>query len=108
MFAERLLSLAGECNNQGVDAIERQLIDAFFDGLTNHQLKLKILKDHSDTLQAVIGRLTTIEQNLGASVYKSHTKPTPESMEDDHSRGQRFRARNKFNRVNSTANNGST
>ena len=63
VFAERLLSLAEEAyNNQGGEAIERQLIDIFVDGLTNDQLKLKILRDHPDTLQAAIG-VATNEQN---------------------------------------------
>ncbi|MCG7878548.1 MAG: zinc finger domain-containing protein [Candidatus Thiodiazotropha taylori] len=104
MFAERLLSLAEEAyNNQGGDAVERQLIDIFVDGLTNDQLKLKILRDHPDTLQAAIG-VATNEQNLRARVNMSHR--TNEPMEVDHSRGQRFRPRNRFNRVN-TVNNGS-
>ena len=107
-FAERLLSLAEEAyDNQGGDAVERQLIDIFVDGLTNDQLKLKILRDHPDTLQAAIG-LATNEQNLRARVNMSHTKSTFEPMEVDHSRGQRFRARRSFNKINSTANNGST
>lgn len=104
IFAERLLSLAEEAyNNQGGEAVERQLIDIFVDGLTNDQLKLKILRDHPDTLQAAIG-VATNEQNLRARVNMSHR--TTEPMEVDHSRGQRFRPRNRFNRV-STVNNGS-
>ena len=36
VFAERLLSLAEEAyDNQGGDAVERQLIDIFVDGMTN-------------------------------------------------------------------------
>ena len=104
VFAERLLSLAEEAyNNQGGEAIERQLIDIFVDGLTNDQLKLKILRDHPDTLQAAIG-VATNEQNLRARVNMSHRSSEP--MEVDHSRGQRFRPRNRFNRV-STVNDGS-
>ena len=35
-YAERILSLAEDAyNNQGGDAVERQLIDIFVDGLTN-------------------------------------------------------------------------
>ena len=45
-FAERILSLAEEAYaNQGGDAIERQLINIFIDGLLNDQLKMKILRD---------------------------------------------------------------
>ena len=43
-FAERILSLAEEAYaNQGGDAIKRQLINIFVDGLLNDQLKMKIL-----------------------------------------------------------------
>ena len=39
-YSERILSLAEEIyNNQGGNAVERQLIDIFVDGLTNDQLK---------------------------------------------------------------------
>ena len=90
VFAERLLSLAEDAyNNQGGEAIERQLIDIFVGGLMNDQLKLKIL-------QAAIG-VAANEQNLRARVNMSHR--TSEPMEVDHSRGQRFRPRNRFNRV---------
>lgn len=107
VFAERLLSLAEDAyNNRGGDAIERQLIDIFVDGLTNDQLKLKILRDRPDNLQAAIG-LATNEQNLRARVNMSHTKTEPEPMEVDHSRGQRFRPnrQTRFNTVNSTVHN---
>ena len=41
-YSERILSLAEEAyNNQGGDAVERQLIDIFVDGLTNDKLKMK-------------------------------------------------------------------
>ena len=40
-YSERILSLAVEAyNNQGGDAVKRQLIDIFVDGLTNDQLKM--------------------------------------------------------------------
>ena len=45
MYAERILSLAEEAFlGQGGDAIERQLIDTFVDGLTNEGLKMTILR----------------------------------------------------------------
>lgn len=105
-YAERILSLAEEAyNNQGGDAVERQLIDIFVDGLINDQLKMKILRDQPNTLQGAVGTATN-EQNLRARVQLSHnyatTKETP--MEVDHSRGQKFRYQNRFNRVNSTVN----
>lgn len=107
IFAERILSLAEEAyQNQGGDAVERQLIDIFVDGLTQDNLKLKILRDQPDTLQGAIA-IATNEQNLRARVQMTHTfatqrKETP--MEIDHSRGQRFKFR-KFNRVNTTQQN---
>ena len=71
-YAERILSLAEDTyNNQGGDAVERQLIDIFVDGLTNDQLKMKILRDQPDTLQAAVG-VATNEQNLRARVQLSH------------------------------------
>ena len=108
VFAESLLSLAEEAyDNQEGDAVERQLIDIFVDGMTNDQLKMKILRDRPDTLQAAIG-IATNEQNLRAKVNMSHTtKTVHEPMEVDHSRGQRFRPNRQANRVNSTVNNGS-
>ena len=108
VFAERLLSLVEEAyDNQGGGAVERQLIDIFVDGMTNDQLKMKILRDRPDNLQAAIG-IATNEQNMRARVNMSHTtKAVHESMEVDHSRGQRFRPSRQANRVNSIVNNGS-
>ena len=51
LFAERILSIAEEAShNQGGDAVERQLIDIFVDGLTQDNLKMKILRHQPDTL----------------------------------------------------------
>ena len=92
-------------DNQGGDAIERQLTDIFVDGLLNGQLKLKILRDQPDTLQDAMA-ICANEQNFRTRVQLSHhdlnNSHTP--MEVDHSRGQRFKFKNKFNRVNSTVN----
>ena len=100
LFAERILSLAKEAyQNQGGDAIERQLIEIFVDGLIQDHLKLKILRDQPDTLQGAIA-LATNEQNLRARVQMSHGFSTPRKetpMEVDHSRGQCFRYRNRVN-----------
>ena len=66
-YAERILSLVEEAyDNQGGDAIERQLIDIFVDGLLNDQLKLKILRDQPDTLQGAVA-ICTNEQNKNKS-----------------------------------------
>ena len=82
VFAARLLSLAEEAyDNQGGDAVERQLIDIFVDGMTNDQLKMKMLRDRPDNLQAAIG-IATNEKNLRARVNMSHTtKAVHEPME---------------------------
>lgn len=106
-YAERILSLAEEAyHNQGGDAVERQLIDIFVDGLNNDQLKMKILRDQPNTLQGAVG-VATNEQNLRARVqmsHQTHTSSNHTPMEVDHSRGQRFRPRQGYNRVNSLVN----
>ena len=101
-YSERILSLAEEAyNNQGGDAVERQLIDIFVDGLTNDQFKMKILREQPNTLQGAVATATN-EQNLRARVQMSHQGPnTPTSMEVDHSRGQQYKF-NKFKKINST------
>ena len=113
-YAERILSLAETAYNyQGGDPIEWQLIDIFVDGLNNDQLKMKILRDQPATLQGAEA-VATNAQNLRARVQMSHhsgytsnhaqqtqhAQHTP--MEVDHSRGQRFKARPRLNRVNSS------
>ena len=46
LFAERILSLAEMAYlNQGGNAVERQLIDIFVDGITHDSLKMKMLRD---------------------------------------------------------------
>ena len=108
IYAERILSLAEEAyNNQGGNAIERQLIDTFVDGLNNDQLKLKILRDRPDTLQGAIA-IATNEHNLrnrvsmsGLNRTGSDTQCRGTPMEVDHSRGQRyFNYKNRDRRVN--------
>ena len=107
VFAERILSLAEMAYlNQGGDAVERQLIDIFIDGITNDPLKMKILRDQPNTLQGAIA-IATNEQNLRVMVQMTHSHAQSshhEPMEVDHSRGQRFRGQNhpnRFNRINS-------
>ena len=94
-YAERILSLAEEAyDNQGGNAVERQLIDIFVDGLVNDQLKMKILRDQPNTLQGAVG-IATNAQNLRERVQMSHhnysSNNTHTPMEVDHSRGQRFK-----------------
>ena len=105
-YAERILSLAKDTyHNQGGDAVERQLIDIFVAGLNNDQLKMKILRDQPNTLQGAVG-VATNEQNLRTRVQMSHqnTSSNHTPMEVDHSRGQRFRNRQGYNKINSTSN----
>ena len=93
MYAERILSLAKEAFlGQGGDAIERQLIDTFVDGLTNEGLKMTILRKKPDNLQEAISTATN-EQNLWARVHLSGTNPSTQKsdvrgtpMEVDHYR----------------------
>ena len=102
-YAERILSLAEDAyDNQGGNAVERQLIDIFVDGLQNDQLKMKILRDQPNTLQGAVV-VATNEVNLRTRVQLSHSASSKEQpMEVDHSRGQKFRYRNRFHKVNST------
>ena len=103
-YSERILSLAEEAyNNQGGEAVERQFIDIFVDGLTNDQLKMKILREQPNTLQGAVATATN-EQNLRARVQMSHqgsNVPTP--MEVYRSRGQQYKF-NRFKKINSTQN----
>ena len=49
-YSEGILSLVEEAyNNQGGNAVERQLFDSFVDGLLNDQLKMKIFRGQHDT-----------------------------------------------------------
>lgn len=90
LYAERILSLAEEAFlGQGGDVIERELIDIFIDGLSNDQLKLKLLRDRADTLQGATG-VATNEQNLRARVALSHGGRIEMPMEIDHSRNRQY------------------
>ena len=62
-YAQRILSLAEAAyDNQGGDAIERQLINIFIAGLATDQLKMKILRDQPAKLQGTVA-VATNEQN---------------------------------------------
>lgn len=80
VFAERILSLAEEAfQGQQGDAVERQLIDTFVDGLLDDQSKLRILRSRPDTLQGAIDAVTS-EQNLMARVALSNMRnPRPDT-----------------------------
>ena len=101
VFAERILSLAEEAFvGQGGDMVERQLIETFVDGLSNDQLKLKILRDSPDTLQGAIS-IATNEQNLRARVALTHPVRNETPMEVDHARNRRFYRPQQNRQVNS-------
>ena len=71
LYAERILSLAEEAFlGQWGDAIERQLIDTFVNGLTHENLQMTILRKEPDNLQDAIA-VATNEQNLWARVHLS-------------------------------------
>ena len=90
IFAECILCLAEEVFlGQAGDMVEQQLIETFVDGISNDQLKLKILRDRPNTLQGVIS-IVTNEQNLWARVALSHQVRNEHPMEVDHSRNRRF------------------
>ena len=72
-YSERILSLTEETyNNQGGDAVERQLTDIFVDGLINDQLKMKILREQPNTLQGAVTTATN-EQNLRDFPFRLRT-----------------------------------
>ena len=85
--------------------MEKQLIDIFVDGLTNDQLKMKILREKPDTLQGAMATCTK-EQNLRTKVQMSHhgSNSTHTPMEFDHYRGQRYKFGDTYKKVNSTSN----
>ena len=91
-------------NNQGGNAVERELIGIFVDGLLNDH-KMKIFRDQPDTLQGAVV-IATNEQNLRARVQLSHSyttvKETP--MEIDHSRVRSSDTKKRFNRISSVEN----
>ena len=90
VFAECNLCLAEEAFlGQAGDMVEQQLIETFVDGISNDQLKLKILRDRPNMLQGAIS-LVTNEQNLWARVALSHQVRNEHPMEVDHSHNKRF------------------
>ena len=77
--------------------VEQQLIETFFDGISNDQLNLKILRNRPNTLQGAIS-IATNEQNLRARVALSHQVRNEQPMEVDHSRNRRFFSPQQNNR----------
>lgn len=70
-YAERLLSLAEltyEGQPIGFQAIERQLIGIFIDGLIHDYLQFKVMRDDPQTLQAVVNSAVA-EQNLRKKLF---------------------------------------
>lgn len=64
IFAERLLSLAEQAFPQGgLGPVEMQIVGFFIDGLTQDFLRLRLMRENPNTLQAAV-RIATTEQNL--------------------------------------------
>lgn len=89
VYAERLLTLAEDAfDHQQGPPVQRQLIDIFVDGLAADQLKLKVLRENPNTLEAAVTAATN-EQNLrrrfNLRTHHQHV-PDDEQMEVDHYR----------------------
>lgn len=89
VYAERLITLSEEAFplQQG-PVIQRQLIDIFVDGLLEDHLKMKILRDNPNNLEAAITSATN-EQNIRRRFNlrtRHHQIPDEEEMEVDHYR----------------------
>ena len=115
-YAERIISIAKEAylGMHIGPAIEQHMVDSFAEGLISPQLRMKILRDRSQTLQAAT-TITTNETNLYNRVFGQHNhtqhKASFEPMEVDHSRslkcfkcGKRGHRGKDCENVNSTEN----
>ena len=96
VYAERLLNLGEDAfEGQDVNAVQRQLVGYFIDGLREDNLKLKIMRENPDTFQAALATATR-EQNLrrrfqlrtGHSVTDKSDKDDMVPMEVDHFRNK--------------------
>ncbi|MET0107141.1 MAG: hypothetical protein ABW072_18665 [Sedimenticola sp.] len=89
VYAERLLALAEDAfDNQQGQPVQQQLIDTFVDGLAEDSLKLKVLRENPNTLEAAVTAATN-EQNLRKRFnLRTHNQYVPEDnkMEVDHYR----------------------
>lgn len=89
VYAEKLITLSEEAfpNQQGPE-IQRQLIDIFVDGLSEDHLKMKILRENPNNLNAAITAATN-EQNIRKRFSLRTRHPVyseEERMEVDHYR----------------------
>lgn len=101
MYGERLLTLAEEAyvgQPGGLQAIERQLVGFFIDGLLHDYLKMKVMRENPVNLQAAV-TVAMSEQNLrkrfdlrtGQKEKYSHsTYNEQEPMEIDHYRPRKY------------------
>ena len=94
LYAERLLAIVEDAF-QGQDhadlaAIERQLVGFFIDGLVYDYLKMKVMRENPDRLQAAV-HIAMNEQNLRRkfNLRTGRDDPVPEMMEEDHARPSR-------------------
>ena len=91
VYAERLLALAEDAFDDGHQQgqpVQRQLIDTFVDGLAEDSLKLKVLRENPNTLEAAVTAATN-EQNLRKRFNlrtRSQHVLNDNSMEVDHYR----------------------
>lgn len=97
VYAERLLNLADDAfAGQAGDAVNRQLVGFFIDGLFYDYMKMKVMRENPATLQAAI-TVATAEHNLrkrfdlrsGHPSSQNHADNYgPEPMEVEHLRNQ--------------------
>ena len=94
VYAERLLALGEDAfEGQTNDAVQKQLVGYFIDGLYQDNMKLKIMRDNPHTLNAAV-TVASREQNLqkrfqlrlGQTKSESAESNSPTPMEVDHTR----------------------
>lgn len=104
MYAERLLQLAEEAylnQSGGVQAIERQLVGFFIDGLLHNYLKLAVMRQNPDNLSTAVDIASTeynLRQRFDLRVGSNNkTSSNSEPMEVDASK-PRFSGRQRYNK----------
>ena len=94
IYAERLLAIAEDAftgqDQADLPTIERQLVGFFIDGLAYDYLKLKVMRENPDRLQAAV-HIAMTEQNLRRkfNLRTGREDRTVEPMEVDHARPAR-------------------
>ena len=94
VYAERLIALGDDAfEDQPYDAVQKQLVGCFIDGLNRDSMKLRIMRDNPATHNEAI-LIATREQNLqkrfslrtGQSKFESNESEGRVPMDIDHSR----------------------